>query len=181
MLNIQFNQRCNNLVWMFFWRTIINKLFWKEEKIHKRSAKTKTKKLQTLTTRDCKGPQTNTPKNVGSIKTWSAKIIMWTYYIVQAKYCNGDRTTWKLTLKDINTTSVWRNKQRSGSDEKMSAHSDFSPDPELLTPTESRQPRIAVFCLQNLICLHYYFCWSGLYKSYVLWHIRLRSYAVPCG
>ena len=24
---------------------------------------------QTLTTRDCKGPQTNMPKNVGSIKT----------------------------------------------------------------------------------------------------------------
>ena len=29
---------------------------------------------QTLTTRDCKGPQTNMPKNVGSIKTWSAKM-----------------------------------------------------------------------------------------------------------
>ena len=28
--------------------------------------------------------------------------------------------------------------ERSGSDEKLSAHSDFSPDPELLTPTESR-------------------------------------------
>ena len=25
--------------------------------------------LQTLTTKDCKGPQTNMPKNVGSIKT----------------------------------------------------------------------------------------------------------------
>ena len=35
-------------------------------------------------------------------------------------------------------SSVWRNNQRSGSDEKISAHSDFSPDPELLTPTESR-------------------------------------------
>ena len=33
-------------------------------------------KVQTLTTKDCKGPQTNMPKNVGSIKTWSAKIIM---------------------------------------------------------------------------------------------------------
>jgi len=33
----------------------------------------------TLTTRDCKGPQTNMPKNVGSIMTWSAKIIMQTY------------------------------------------------------------------------------------------------------
>ena len=40
---------------------------------------------------------------------------------------------------------------------------------------------IAVFCLQNLTCLHYYFCWSGLYRSYVLWHIRLRSFAVHCG
>ena len=28
--------------------------------------------------------------------------------------------------------------ERSGSDEKLSAHSDFSADPELLTPTESR-------------------------------------------
>ena len=28
--------------------------------------------------------------------------------------------------------------QRSGSDEKICAHSDFSPDSELLTPTESR-------------------------------------------
>ena len=27
------------------------------------------KKLQTLTTRDCKGPQTNMPEDVGSIKT----------------------------------------------------------------------------------------------------------------
>ena len=35
-------------------------------------------------------------------------------------------------------SSVWHNNQRSGSDEKISAHSDFSPDPELLTPTESR-------------------------------------------
>ena len=26
-------------------------------------------KVQTLITRDCKGPQTNMPKNVGSIKT----------------------------------------------------------------------------------------------------------------
>ena len=32
--------------------------------------------LQTLTTRDCKRPQTNMAKNVGSVKTWSAKIIM---------------------------------------------------------------------------------------------------------
>ena len=40
---------------------------------------------------------------------------------------------------------------------------------------------IAVFCLQNLICLYYYFCWSGLYRSYVLLHIRLRSFAVLCG
>ena len=25
-------------------------------------------------------------------------------YILQAEYCNADRTTWKLTLQDINTT-----------------------------------------------------------------------------
>ena len=30
--------------------------------------------VQTLTTKDCKGPQTNMPENVGSIKTWSAKM-----------------------------------------------------------------------------------------------------------
>ena len=30
--------------------------------------------VQILTTKDCKGPQTNMPKNVGSIKTWSAKM-----------------------------------------------------------------------------------------------------------
>ena len=30
--------------------------------------------VQTLTTKDCKGPQTDMPKNVGSIKTWSAKM-----------------------------------------------------------------------------------------------------------
>ena len=28
--------------------------------------------IQTLTTKDCKGPQTNMPENVGSIKTWSS-------------------------------------------------------------------------------------------------------------
>ena len=31
-------------------------------------------KVQTLTTKDCKGPQTNMPEKVGSIKTWSAKM-----------------------------------------------------------------------------------------------------------
>ena len=31
-------------------------------------------KVQTLTTKDCRGPQTNMPKNVGSIKTWPAKM-----------------------------------------------------------------------------------------------------------
>ena len=30
--------------------------------------------VQTLTTKDCKGPQSNMPENVGSIKTWSAKM-----------------------------------------------------------------------------------------------------------
>ena len=30
--------------------------------------------VQTLTTKDCKGLQTNMPKNVGSMKTWSAKM-----------------------------------------------------------------------------------------------------------
>ena len=52
-----------------------------------------------ITTKDCKGPQTNMPKNVGSIKTWSAKIAS-----RHIKFCNVDRTEWKLTLQDINTT-----------------------------------------------------------------------------
>ena len=30
--------------------------------------------VKTLTTKDSKGPQTNMPRNVGSIKTWSAKM-----------------------------------------------------------------------------------------------------------
>ena len=69
------------------------------------------------------------------------------HIILKAEYCNADRTTWKLTLQDINTTpkeltterdcshrqlfrplwgsSVWRNNQRSSSDEKTSAHSDY--------------------------------------------------------
>ena len=38
---------------------------------------------------------------------------------------------------------------------------------------------IAVFCLQNLMSTCY-FCWSGVYRSYVLRHIRLRSFAVLC-
>ena len=43
---------------------------------------------------------------------------------------------------------------------------------------------IAVFCLQNLIRLNMstcHFCWSGLYRSYVFRHMRLRSFAVLCG
>ena len=66
------------------------------------------------------------------IKTWSAKLT--SRHILQAEYCNANRTTWKLTLQDINTTpkelkterdcshgqlfcpfwgsSVWRNNQR---------------------------------------------------------------------
>ena len=38
---------------------------------------------------------------------------------------------------------------------------------------------IAVFFLQNLMSTCY-FCWSGVYRSYVLRHIRLRSFAVLC-
>ena len=40
-------------------------------------------RVQTLTTKDCKGPQTNMPENVGSIKTWSAKMRV-PIYIVAA-------------------------------------------------------------------------------------------------
>ena len=44
--------------------------------------------------------------------------------------------------REFNSSTKSRNEnQRSGSDEKLSAHSDFSPDPELLTPTESRWGR----------------------------------------
>ena len=38
---------------------------------------------------------------------------------------------------------------------------------------------IGVFFLQNLMSTCY-FCWSGVYRSYVLRHIRLRSFAVLC-
>ena len=80
---------------------------------------------------------------------------------ISTEYCNADRTTWKLTLQDINTTpkelkterdcshrqlfrllwgsSVWRNNHENH--EKISAHSDVSSDPELLTPTESRHTK----------------------------------------
>ena len=61
-------------------------------------------RVQTLITRDCKGPQANMPENVGSIKTWSAKMKSRHIKFSQAEYCNADRTTWKLTLQDINTT-----------------------------------------------------------------------------
>ena len=68
------------------------------------------------------------------------------------------RTTWELTLQDINTTPKelkieryvaidscfalfgarkYGVTTRDQTDEKISAHSDFSPDPELLIPTES--------------------------------------------
>ena len=36
---------------------------------------------------------------------------------------------------------------------------------------------VAVFCLQNFISLHYYFCWSGLYRSHVS---SAYSFAVLC-
>ena len=39
------------------------------DKDDQRGQKSKLKKIQTLTTKDCKGPQTNMPENVGSIKT----------------------------------------------------------------------------------------------------------------
>ena len=74
-------------------------------------------------------------------------------------HCNADRTTWKLTLQDINMTpkepkteqdhthrqlfhyycssSVWRNNQRKLW-WKISAHSALSPNLELSTPTELR-------------------------------------------
>ena len=81
------------------------------------------------------------------------------HQILQAEYCNADCTTWKLTLKDINTTpkelkterdcshrqlfrplwgsSVWRNNQKKLW-WKISEHSDLSCDLELSTTTESR-------------------------------------------
>ena len=81
------------------------------------------------------------------------------FLILQAEYCNADRTTWKLTLQDIKTTpkelkterdcnhrqqfryycssSIWRNNRRTLWC-KISAHSVLSPNPELKTPTESR-------------------------------------------
>ena len=41
-------------------------------------------------------------------------------------------------MRDDTKNRCVADNQRSGSDEKISAHSDFSPDSELLTPTESR-------------------------------------------
>ena len=48
--------------------------------------------------------------------------------------------------------------QRSGSDEKLSGHSDFSPDPELLTPTESRLSRRSFL---DPICCNFCMVLSG--------------------
>ena len=47
---------------------------------------------------------------------------------------------------------------RSGSDEKFSGHSDFSPDPELLTPTESRLDRRS---FMDPICCNFCMVLSG--------------------
>ena len=90
----------------------------------------------------------NCPGNEGRSHAMHVDVGTLLFFCRHAEYCNADRTTWKLTLQYINTTpkelkterdcsrrqlfcplwgsSVWRN-QRSGSDEKISAHSDFSP------------------------------------------------------
>ena len=43
-------------------------------------------------------------KNVGSIKTWSAKMKRRHIKFCKQNTANADSTTWKLTLQDINTT-----------------------------------------------------------------------------
>ena len=79
------------------------------------------------------------------------------FLILQAEYCNANRTTWKLTFntspKKLKTerdcshieqfryycsVSIWSN-NRWKLWCKISAHSDLSPNPELSTPTESRR------------------------------------------
>ena len=53
-------------------------------------------------------------------------------YILQAEYCNADRTTWKLTLQDINTTPKELKTERDCSHRQLfrynqlSSHVDFS-------------------------------------------------------
>ena len=45
-----------------------------DDLLHLKHLKNVKKNVQTLTTRACNGTQANMPKNVGSVKTWSAKI-----------------------------------------------------------------------------------------------------------
>ena len=93
----------------------------------------------------------NSNKDNVDILNFASRILQcWSYY-VKFNSARHQHDTEKLkTERDCSyrqlfrpiwgesMASVWRNNQRSGSDEKLSAHSDFSPDPELLTPTESR-------------------------------------------
>ena len=65
--------------------------------------------VQTLTTKDCKEVQTNMPKNVGSMKTWSAK--MKSLDILIAVYCNADCTTCNSARHQLNTE---RTQNRAG-------------------------------------------------------------------
>ena len=48
---------------------------------------------------NCKGLQTNTPQNVGSIEDLISKNILSRHI----EFCKAGRTTWKLTLQDIMT------------------------------------------------------------------------------
>ena len=102
-----------------------------------------------------KGPQTNIPKNVGSIKTWTAKITN-RHLVLQAEYCNADRTTWTLTLQDINTTPKELKTERDCSHRQL-----FSFSRNTIST--------AVFCLQNLICQYM------LPELYLLWYFVLAK------
>ena len=63
--------------------------------------------VQTLTTKDCKGPQTNMPENAGSINTWSAKIKS-----RHIKFCSRILQCWSYYVK-INSARHQRDTERT--------------------------------------------------------------------
>ena len=53
-------------------------------------------------------------------------------YILQAEYCNADRTTWKLTLQDINTTPKELKTERDCSHRQLFRYNQLSSHVEFL-------------------------------------------------
>ena len=70
--------------------------------------------------------------------------------------------------------------QRSGSDEKLSGHSDFSPDTELLTLTESRWGRRSFIDPIAVIFAWFCLCFLGWFNSlFSLRYINLTLGLLP--